>query len=72
MHRTQCGETTFHHDGGFDGDVIIRRDGQEITIRMDELLDFAGAAVASALISRIEQMSGKQLLAWLAQVKSVN
>ena len=63
MHTTEIGKTLFIHNGDYSGDVTIKvKKGDEIKIPLDDLLEFVGGYVRDQKISKLEQMSGKEVL----------
>lgn len=62
MHTTRVNDTIFHHDGGYDGDVHIVRDGVETIIPFEDILSLVADYVMANAIAKMENMSPKELL----------
>jgi hypothetical protein len=64
MHTTKINDSTFVHNGGFDGDVtIIRAQGaDEITLPFEDVLEFVARYVQQERVSKLEQANAKEIL----------
>ena len=62
MHTTVIENTTFHHNRGFDGDVIICHNKQEMKIPFDRLRDLVAEYVRATEISKLEMMKPEDVL----------
>jgi hypothetical protein len=65
MHSTTIGKTTFHHNGGYDGDVIIQVGDlvpDEIKVPFEDLRGFVANYVRDTRISELESMGDNELL----------
>lgn len=65
MHTTVYGNTVFHHNGDYSGDLIIKNVDQpqnEIRIPVIDVINFVGDIVRSQQISKLEQMNGAEVL----------
>lgn len=67
MHTVHFGEyTTFHYNGDYSGDVIIKRhgisDSGEMRLPIDALEFFIAEAIRARKIEKLEQATTKQIL----------
>jgi hypothetical protein len=62
MHTTEINDTTFIHHGSYEGDVILRRQNEELLVPFDDLKEFIARYVADARISRLENASADEVL----------
>ncbi len=65
-HTTQIQGYTFIHNGGFDGDVAIRRpdNTMQMLVPFDALKEFMAEYVRSKLIERLEEATADEILSW--------
>ena len=54
-HTAKHGNTTFHHNSDFSGDVVIYNGGENITVPIDDLRAFLGST--SKLLGEIVPLS---------------
>lgn len=67
MHSFTTGDITFHHNGGFDGHVTIRKKAEgkpieAIEVPAEAILNFAAEAVRAGLMTALEQASPEEVL----------
>lgn len=67
MHAFVGRTCTIHHDGGEDGSgvgnvIIDTRDGRQVSVQARDLFDFVGEQMKSQMVSRVEQMRGRDFL----------
>lgn len=64
MHTFTGTTCVIHHNGDLSGDVIIETDaGTTIKVDAGDLLDFVGERMKTQMVSRVEQMRGRDYLA---------
>lgn len=56
------GDTLFHHNGDFSGNVIIENDDDRIEIPFVDILELVGRYYRDKKFSEIEQMTGTEYL----------
>ena len=61
-HSTISGDTIFHHNGGYEGDIVIVRDGESFVVPFEDLKSLVADYVRDHKINAIELMSDEHLL----------
>ena len=59
--KLKCGETSFRHEPNYSGDVTIRVASVQVTVPIDDLLEFGAAVIRHRLIDTIEKSSDVEL-----------
>ncbi len=62
MHTHSCGVTKFLCNGDFYGDVIIKKDENEIRIPINDIVEFTACIVRQSKENKLMSMSDKELL----------
>lgn len=62
MHTTNIGDTTFSHNGDYDGIVEVRRLGGILSIPFEDLKEFVAEHVRTKRIGKMEDATTDEIL----------